>query len=64
MTVTATEAAAVLRAKGMKVSVKRLVDGIQAGVYPFGRIVATGSSGRRTVEIFRGDLENWIKDKE
>ena len=63
MTVTATEAAAVLRSKGMKITVKRLVDGIQEGVYPFGRIVSTGDTGRRSVEIFRGDLERFIKEK-
>ena len=63
MTVTATEAAKVLRSKGMKISVRRLVDGIQDGSYPFGRIVSTGGTGRRSVEIFRGDLERFIKEK-
>lgn len=60
ITVTATEAAARLRQAGMRISVKRLVDGIYSGDYPFGRIVSTGPSGRRTVEIYRRDLEIWI----
>ena len=63
MTVTATEAAKVLRSHGMKISVGRLVDGIQDGDYPFGRIVSIGDTGRRSVEIFRGDLERFIKEK-
>lgn len=60
ITVTATEAAARLRQAGMRISVKRLVDDIEKGRFPFGHVVSTGPSGRRTVEIYRRDLETWI----
>jgi len=60
ITVTATEAAKMLRKAGMRISTKRLVDGIEKGEYPFGKVISTGPNGRRTVEIYQVQLIAWI----
>lgn len=59
LTISATEATRVLREMGMHISEKRLVDEIARGdVWPFGRVVNTGKSGRRTVVIMRREFED------
>ena len=63
LTVTATEAVHILRAHGMRIGVKSLIAGIEAGRYGFGTVINVGKTGRRTVEIFRGDLDKWIKER-
>ena len=60
ITVTATEATAMLRKAGMRISTKRLIDEIEKGRYTFGRVISTGPNGRRTVEIYRKLLLGWI----
>lgn len=64
LTLTAREARNILREHGMRISIQRLVDGIEDGSYPFGRIVRTGETGRRTVEILRKRLMDWIAEME
>ena len=63
LTMTATECVEVLRRYGVNSSIKTLIDGIESGVYPFGRIVSTGETGRRYVEIFRVDFCQWLQSK-
>ena len=49
-----------MREAGIPCSPKRISDGIACGAYPFGRVVVTGETGRRTLEIFRVDFNNWL----
>lgn len=64
ITVTINEVAAMFRAAGMKVSPVTLADGIEAGVYPFGRLVKKSSAaGRRQFEIFRVDVQRFLESK-
>ena len=53
------EVAADLRSLGIKVSEKRLSDGIASGIYSFGKVLNVGETGRRTLQIFRSDYERW-----
>lgn len=62
ITMTATEAAETLRRYGMRCSAKTIADGIEAGEYPFGRIVSVGETGRRRVEIFRVNFCRWLHE--
>jgi len=48
-----------LRKYGFKISQKKLSDGIVSGLYPFGIILNTGETGKRTFQILRVDYERW-----
>lgn len=48
-----------LRSVGMKTNANTISDGIASGIYPFGRILKTGETGRRHIQIFRSDYEQW-----
>ena len=61
--VTATEAASIMRSAGIRTSATRIVDGIESGAYPFGRIVSVGPNGRRVTEIFRKDFYEFLREK-
>ena len=61
--VTAKETASIMRRLGISTSTSKIVDGIESGAYPFGRIVRVGKSGRRTTEIFRKDLYDFLRGK-
>lgn len=63
ITMTLNEVANAFRAVGIPMHVKRLADGIADGTYPFGRVVQTSATGRRTFEIFRVDFQNWLESK-
>ena len=52
-----------MRDAGIRCSMKVISDGIATGAYPFGRVVNTGETGRRTVQIFRVDFESWLQSK-
>ena len=52
-----------MREAGIRCSMKVFSDGIATGAYPFGRVVNTGETGRRTVQIFRVDFEAWLASK-
>lgn len=62
--VTLLECADILREHGIRLSPTTICDGIEQGVYPFGRIKHVGRTGRRATEIYRKDLMDWIKSKE
>ncbi len=63
LTMTATECVDVLRKHGVRLTVKTLVDGLEAGAYPFGRVTSGGTGERRLVEIFRVDFCEWLHSK-
>ena len=52
-----------MRAAGIRCNTKMISAGIACGAYPFGRVVSTGETGRRTLEIFRVDFEAWLESK-
>jgi len=52
-----------MREAGISTSPTRISAGIASGAYPFGKVVATGKTGRRTVEIYRVDFEAWLVTK-
>ena len=62
LTMTPEECVAVLRQHGMKITPKVLIDSIENGAYPFGRIVHKGATGKRKVEIFRIHFCQWLHD--
>lgn len=57
--ITMMEIMADMRSCGYSISQKRLSDGMAAGVFPFGTLVSTGETGRRTFQILRRDYESW-----
>lgn len=63
ITVTINEVAAMFRAVGIKATPVTLADGIEAGAYPFGRLVKKSGTGRRQFEIFRVDVQRFIESK-
>ena len=50
-----------MRAVGIRNSPARISAGITSGAYPFGRVVSTGETGRKTFEIYRVDLDAWLQ---
>lgn len=48
-----------LRSVGMKINAMTLSDGIASGLYPFGKVLHVGETGRRHIQIFRTDYERW-----
>lgn len=64
MTMTASDVVKELRKLGMHTDIRRVVDGIECGAYPFGRIVRSGPAcKRRSVEIFTVDFWAWVASK-
>lgn len=59
---TVAEVAGEMREAGFHVSNKAIVDRIASGLYPFGRIIGVGRSGRRTVHVLRVDFQRWLED--
>lgn len=51
-----------LRSRGMGLNHKTVTDGIESGLFPFGRLLATNPSGRRTFLILRKDYEAWADE--
>ena len=62
LTMTPSECVEVLRNYGMKTTTRVIIDGIESGAYPFGRIVYKGETGRRKVEIFRIHFCQWLHE--
>lgn len=63
LTMTLREVLLAMRAAGIPVTEKIISDGIASGAYPFGRVVSTGETGRRTLHIFRVDFDAWLESK-
>lgn len=63
LTMTLREVLLAMRAAGIPVTEKIISDGIASGAYPFGRVVNTGETGRRTLQIFRVDFDAWLESK-
>ena len=57
------EAATLCKENGYKISADSIARGISAGTVPFGRVVATGKSGRNTYEIWRKDVVAFLREK-
>lgn len=63
LTMTVTEVYYEMRKAGIRSTPKRISDGIACGAYPFGRVINVGETGRRTIEIWRVDFEEWLESK-
>lgn len=51
-----------MRSRGMPMTFNTIANCIKTGVFPFGHILNTGSSGRTTYLIFRKDYEAWADE--
>ena len=56
---TLNEVMADMRSCGYSISQKTLSDGMAAGAFPFGKLLSTGETGRRTFIILRREYEIW-----
>ena len=63
LTMTIQDVAKLFREYGIPMELGRLADGIASGAYPFGRVVRTSATGRRTFEIWRVDVEAFLQSK-
>lgn len=63
LTMTLEDVCKLFRSYGIPMETTRLADGIESGYYPFGSLVKKSPNGRRTFEIWRIDVENYIKSK-
>lgn len=61
-TMTLRECAEEMRGYGFRISERTISSGIASGRYPFGDVVATGKTGRKTVEISRAKFQKWVKE--
>lgn len=52
-----------MRSRGMKIRKSTISDCIASGVFPFGKVLSTGATGRRHILIFRSDYEAWASEK-
>lgn len=48
-----------MRSRGMGMAYKTITDNIANGTFPFGTVINTGETGRRTFLILRRDYEAW-----
>lgn len=63
LTMTLDDVCKLFRSYGIPMELGRLADDIASGIYPFGRVVRVSPNGRRTFEIWRCDVEAFIKSK-
>lgn len=63
LTMSVIEVMTEMRKAGIHCNARQISDGIDMGVYPFGRVSNIGVTGRRTLEIFRVDFEAWLASK-
>lgn len=63
LTMTVREVYYAMRAAGIRCNPTMISAGIASGAYPFGRVVNTGETGRRTLEIYRVDFDAWLESK-
>lgn len=63
LTMTLLEVYYAMREAGIRSSPERISAGIASGAYPFGKVINTGETGRRTLEIYRVDFDAWLETK-
>lgn len=63
LTMTVREVYYAMREAGIPCNEKMISAGIASGAYPFGRVVAVGETGRRTLEVFRVDFDAWLETR-
>lgn len=63
ISMTILDVAKLFREYGIPMECGRLADDIASGAYPFGRVVKTSETGRRTFEIWRVDVEAFLHSK-
>ena len=63
LTMTINDVCALFRTYGISIDARRMADSIATGIYPFGRVVRVSESGRRTFEIWRTDVDRFLKSK-
>lgn len=63
LTMTIEDVCKLFRSYGIPMEATRLAEDIARGEYPFGRVVKTSPTGRRTFEIWRCDVEAFIQSK-
>ena len=51
-----------MRSRGFKIKESTLSDCLATGVFPFGTLINTGKSGRRTYMILRHNYESWAEE--
>lgn len=51
-----------MRKRGFKIKEMTLSESLAAGVFPFGTLINTGVSGRRTYMILRYQYEAWADE--
>lgn len=64
LTMTLEDVCQLFRGYGIPMETNRLADDIEAGIYPFGRLIKKSEkTKRRTFEIWRCDVEAFIQSK-
>lgn len=63
LNLTLQEACDICKEYGWVIDKVVLGKGIADGRYSFGTVIGEGATGRKTYEIFRGDLIRWLQDK-
>lgn len=51
-----------MRSRDFNISQKTLYEGIDAGCFPFIRVLGVGKTGRRNLLIMRRDYETWANE--
>ncbi len=60
-TMSATDAARELRRNGFPITLEQFCDDLEAGEYPFARLISKGPTGRRLFRIYRVDFDAWLE---
>jgi len=63
LTMTIEDVCKLFRSYGIPAESMRMADDIASGIYPFGRLVKVSPTGRRTFEIWRVDVEAFLKTR-
>lgn len=48
---------------GMHMGNKAIAECIERGIFPFGTVISTGKTGRRTFIIMKADFDKWLEEK-
>ena len=56
------EVCADMRLWGFSISQKTLANGIESGIFPFGRVLSISETGIRHILIMRNDYEKWKEE--